>query len=371
VALKLWSVLRPVRPTVEEGFLPSVSVLVSARNEERDIGWKVAETLAWNYPADLLQVLVASDASEDRTDEILRSVKDIRLTFVRMEKRSGKNAALNRLAQLAQGDLLFFTDANSHIAPQCLRKMVRHFADPRVGCVTGETHLVPEVDHSVIEGGGGAYGGYESIVKRLESRVGSVLTCDGAIFAIRRSLFTPLVPELANDLELPLKIGAAGYWVLHDPEAVVLERDTSSPWESFNQRRRISAQGALAMWRLRSSLSGLRAWQFTSRKFLRWLTLVPLAIVLLCSVMLATRPFFAVTLGLQAIFYIAALAGLVLAMSGKSGSRFVSVPLYIVLGGASTLAGVIDACRGRGFAVWDIPALSRGRNVSPREVERG
>ena len=364
VILKLLSVLRPVKPEIDEGLVPGVSVLISARNEEKDIGWKALETLDWDYPKDRLEVLIASDASEDRTDEILQQMKDPRLIFVRMEKRSGKNLALNRLAQLAKGELLFFTDANSHIAPGCLRKLVRHFADPRVGCVTGETHLVPEIEHSVIEGGAGAYGGYESAIKRLESRIGSVLACDGAIFAMRRSLFGPLVAELANDLELPLKIAAAGYWVLLEPEALVLERDTSSPRESFKQRRRISAQGALAMWRLRSTLGGLRGWQFVSRKFLRWLTLIPMALALLASAMLARDPFFAAILGFQVIFYAAAFAGLILAASGRSGGRLVSVPLYVLLGGASTLAGVIDACRGRGFAVWEIPTLSRGGKVA-------
>jgi cellulose synthase/poly-beta-1,6-N-acetylglucosamine synthase-like glycosyltransferase len=363
VALKLLSLLRPVRPVIDEDFLPAVSVLISARNEEKDIGWKVQETLDWSYPNDRLQVLVASDASEDGTDDMLQQIKDPRLMWMRLEKRSGKNLALNRLAQLAQGELLFFTDANSHIAPGCLRRLVRHFADPRVGCVTGETHLVPEVEHSVIEGGSGAYGGYESAIKRLESKIGSVLACDGAIFAIRRSLFAPLMPELANDLELPLKIGAAGYWVRHEPEAIVLERDTSSLWESFEQRRRISAQGALAMWRLRNMLGPLRGWQFISRKFLRWLTLLPLAMVLISTAVLAGNHLFAVALAFQLIFYAAALAGLILALSGRSGSRLVSVPLYILLGGASTLVGLVDACRGRGFAVWEIPTLSRRGKV--------
>lgn len=364
VGLKLLSILRPVKPQIDESFLPSVSVLISARNEEKDIGWKVQETLDWDYPADRLKLLIASDASEDRTDEILQQVKDPRLVFVRMEKRSGKNLALNRLAQLAEAELLFFTDANSHIAKGCLRRLVRHFADPRVGCVTGQTHLVPQVEHSVIEGGSGVYGGYESAIKRLESRIGSVLASDGAIFAIRRSLFAPVVPELANDLELPLRIAAAGYWVLLEPEAVVLERDTSSPWESFKQRRRISAQGALAMWRLRSTLGGVRGWQFISRKFLRWLTLIPMALALVASAMLARNPFFAAALGLQLIFYAAAIAGLILAVNGRSGGRLVSVPLYVLLGGASTLVGFIDTCRGKGFAVWEIPTLSRRGKVT-------
>lgn len=115
---------------------PRVSVLVAARNEEKDIDWKIRETLGWDYPPDRLQVLVASDASEDRTDEIVQSICDPRLLFVRMPRRSGKIVALNHLAALAQGDVLFFTDANTSIGPLCVQKMVRHFADPKVGCVT-------------------------------------------------------------------------------------------------------------------------------------------------------------------------------------------------------------------------------------------
>ena len=112
ILLWLIGLLSRVRPESREGFLPSVSVLISARNEEQDIGWKVAETLAWDYPPERLDVLVASDASEDRTDEIVQAIEDPHVTLVRMEKRGGKGRALNRLAELAHGELLFFTDAN-------------------------------------------------------------------------------------------------------------------------------------------------------------------------------------------------------------------------------------------------------------------
>ena len=109
----LLGLVRRIRPVIGEDALPTVSVLLAARNEERDIGWKLAQTLDWDYPHDRLEVLVASDASTDRTDEIIRGVTDPRLTFVRLEQRSGKNVALNELARRARGELLFFTDANS------------------------------------------------------------------------------------------------------------------------------------------------------------------------------------------------------------------------------------------------------------------
>jgi cellulose synthase/poly-beta-1,6-N-acetylglucosamine synthase-like glycosyltransferase len=355
---------RRIHPAIKDDFLPSVSVLISARNEEKDIGWKVTETLGWDYPMDRLELLVASDASEDRTDEVLQGVRDPRLKLVRMEHRSGKGVVLNRLAQLAQGELLFFTDANAHIPAHSLKRMARHFADGRVGCVTGDTHGVRDVK-GVVGSGAKVYGGYESVIKRLESELGSVLVCDGAIFCIRRSLYTPLCPELANDLELPMRIGRAGYWVRHEPGAVVFEKDTSSAWESFKQRRRISSQGMLAMWRLRNTLVGLRGWQFISRKFLRWLSLVPLLVVLLTSISLAGRPFFLALLPVQVAFYLAALFGLVLILRGHDTSEVVSTPFYVVLGSLSTLVGVIDACAGKRFAVWEIPTLSRGGDKAP------
>ncbi len=354
--------VRRVHPVVQDEFLPAVSVLIAARNEEKDIGWKVTETLQWDYPADRLQVLVASDASEDRTDEIVQAITDQRLSFVRMNQRGGKNRALNSLAQMARGELLFFTDANAHIAPNCLRRMVRHFADSRVGCVTGSSHPVSESGDCAIGSGSAVYLEYESVINRLESRVGAVLVCDGAIFCVRRSLFEPLLPELANDLELPLRVRHAGYLTRYEPGASVFEKDTRSPRESFSQRRRIAAQGMLAIWKLRSLLNGLCGWQFGSRKFLRWLTLLPLTFIAISTLALRSSPVFTALLMLQVGFYCLALAGLILALIGRSAGRLVSVPFYVLLGSLSTLVGVVDACLGRRFAVWDIPALSRGRD---------
>jgi poly-beta-1,6-N-acetyl-D-glucosamine synthase len=210
--LAVLALVRRIRPVVRNDFLPTVSVLIAARNEEKDIGWKVTETLQWDYPAERLEVLVASDGSEDRTDEIVRAIREPRLRLVRMEARRGKGVALNRLAELARGELLFFTDANAHIEAHCLKRLVGPFADERVGCVTGMTSAAPHADFAM-GNGSRLYFGYETMISHLESRLGSVLVCDGAIFCIRRSLFQAMSPELANDLELPMRIGHAGYWV--------------------------------------------------------------------------------------------------------------------------------------------------------------
>ncbi|MBV8771857.1 MAG: glycosyltransferase family 2 protein [Deltaproteobacteria bacterium] len=244
-------------------YLPSVSVLIAARNEERDIGWKIAETLAWDYPENKLEVLVASDASDDRTDEIVRAIPDPRVSFIRVERRGGKVRALNRLAEVSRGEILFFTDANAHVEARALRRMVRHFADPRVGCVTGDSRPMEEMASPAISNGASVYWGFESLLKSLESRIGSVLVCDGAIFCARAALYRPLHPELANDLELPMRIGAAGYRVTHEPGALVFERDTQSPSEEFARRRLMCGQGMAAMLELPEVLRGLRGWNLS------------------------------------------------------------------------------------------------------------
>ncbi len=348
-------------PEVRDDYFPKVSVLISARNEEKDIGWKVSESLSWNYLPDQVELIIASDASEDRTDEILQSFKDSRLKYVRMDSRVGKNEALNRLAQLATGDLLLFTDANTHIGKKCLRGMVRYFADPRVGCVTGTEHTQTDDRELAVSSGTRAYLNYELLIDQLESRVGSVIVCDGSLFAIRRSLFHQLQPDLANDLELPLWIGNAGYALLCDPAAIAIETAMRSSREEYDRKRRICGQGFLGLWRLRHCLRGFRTWQFFSRKVLRWLALIPMTVILLTTVELSARPFFAFLFVFQVVFYLLAVGGLLLDMAGRKGSAVFTMPYYFLVVNIAAVIGVIQACFGRRFAVWEVAAYSRGQ----------
>lgn len=357
--LRALSSIRRFRSRTEDSFCPVVSVLIAARNEQKDIGWKIAQTLAWDYPADKLEILVGSDASTDGTDDVIRSLRNSRLVFARNRERAGKCTTLNRLAQLARGELLFFTDANTSIAPYCLKTMVRHFADSRVGCVTGMECNVTNPEASSIATGNNTYLEYESAIDALESNLGSVLVCDGSMYCLRRNLFTKLDPDLANDLEHPIRVGAAGAAILYEPQARSVEHCSSSSQEEFARRRRIAAQGALAMWRLRRQLQGLRLWQFVSRKFLRWLTVIPLALALATSFLLRREPVYAALLAMQATFYAAALLGL------WQGATFqikglARLPYIFLLANVAVFVGVLDACRRKKFATWNIAGLSRG-----------
>lgn len=363
ISLWLIGLRKDFRHEPNDAFMPVLSVLISARNEERDIAWKIAETLNWNYPKDRLEVIIASDASDDQTDDIIRGVADPRLKYLRLDERVGKNEALNRLAQIATGELFFFTDANSHIDSDCPRKLVRHFADSRVGCVTGTDRTMKEEQDSAISVGEKSYWGYESQLQKLESRLGSVLICFGANFCIRKSVFTALQPDLANDFELPIRIGSRGYAVLFDPEAWATEKATRSPKEEFNRRRRICAQGMLGFWRLRKYLHGLRAWQFISRKFLRWTALFPLAFLFISAATLASHPFFRLILIGQIAFYGMALGAWVFSISGHKEVGKIGIlalPLYFVLVNAAALTGLVETCFGRRYNVWEVASLTRG-----------
>lgn len=359
--LALVAFWRKVRPVLSEEALPSVSVLIAARNEGKDIGWKLSETLSWDYPPEKLHILVASDASEDSTDAVVRQFTDARVTFVRMERRGGKNRALNLLAERAHGEILFFTDANAHVEAHALRRMVRHFADARVGCVTGDSRPLEEINSPAVTNGASVYWSYEVLLKSLENSLGSVLVCDGAIFCMRASLYHQLCPELANDLELPMRVGALGWWVTHEPGALVFERDTNSPAQEFKRRRRICAQGALAMFKLPGVFAGLRGWQFISHKLMRWLSLIPMMMLLYSSGKLAHQSvFFASALALQIVFYSLACFGLAMTVAGRPVSRFIAVPFYVLLGVIGAMMGVIESLAGKRFDIWEIPTLSRG-----------
>jgi cellulose synthase/poly-beta-1,6-N-acetylglucosamine synthase-like glycosyltransferase len=365
ILLWLIGIFRPFRPTMSEDNLPKVSVMLSARNEQKDIEWKIAETLAWDYPPDKLGLLAASDASEDGTDQILRNVTDPRFRYLRLEQRKGKNEALNSLNELADGELLFFTDANSHIESGCLRNMVRHFADSRVGCVTGSERTIQEGEESVVGTGTRAFLGYESLVNTLESRLGSVLTCDGSIFCIRRSLFSRLQPELANDFELPIRIGAEGRAILFEQLGVSFEKATSAPLEEFRRKRRICGQGVLGYWRFRDGIRGLRVWQFFSRKLLRWLGLVPLTMIFLASVWLVSTPLYAIAVALQLVFYSLALVGWWFSTRRKQGSRLITFPFYFLMVNVAAFSGVVGSLLGKRFSVWESPTQSRGTKTGP------
>ena len=353
--------LKPDRENSPEGechsSLPTVSVLVPAYNEENHVGKKIPNILGQDYPREKMEILFASDGSTDRTVEIANSFREPNIKVFDYKERRGKNAILNDVATRAMGEILVFTDTNSVFVKDALRKLVKYFKDDKVGLVCGHLKYLKGTEHGVGKGEG-LYFRYEGWIKRLESRWGSVAVVTGSIYAIRKSLFIPVDSDVANDFLHPVHVGAEGYKVLFEPEAIAYERATSSISEEFRRRVRITTRGFTAFgkyWRKYHILRGMRGFCLVSHKLLRWF--VPFFLIgLFATNLFLTAPFFKATLWAQLAFYFAALCGIFI--KGRWGKLFV-IPFYFCMINLAALVAFINFLRGKRQAIWQVATTTR------------
>lgn len=270
---------RNVRKSV---FEPSVSVIIAAFNEEGEIERTVANKLEQDYPVERLSVIVVSDGSTDKTDAIVEGLAarfGKRCQLLRQQPRQGKTQALNLAVARAAGDVLVFADANSIYAPDAVRRLVLNFADPSVGYVTG--HMVyTNPEGAGIGEGSGSYMRYENWLRRLETRVNSVVGVDGGIDAMRRDLYVPMRPDQLPDFVLPLSVVEQGKRVIYEPGAILYEPALAVAADEFRMRIRVSLRTLWALYDKRNLLNPFRnalfAWQLWSHKALRYGAFLPL-----------------------------------------------------------------------------------------------
>ena len=293
---------------------PSLSIIVAAYNEERCIGDKIENFLACRYSGDA-ELIVVSDGSSDRTAEIARSMASERVRVIVQPERLGKGVAVNAGAQAAHGEVLVFTDANSMFAPEALTELVRPLRDKSIGLVTG----ISRYSDGTI---GSAYQRYEQMLKGLESRLGVVATADGAIYAMRKSLFKTMDPALINDFMHPILASLQGAQSVMSRDAVCIEEFETAG--EFSRQVRMVSQAALVYFRLLPDLVAKGCWDsilvLTSHKLLRWLTAPILGIAILATVTLAHRGgIYRVALGAEVLFAIVAALGLAARRRGLEG----------------------------------------------------
>ena len=267
----LWARFAP-RPWKRGEEHPPVSLIISVYNEEGVIARKLENALALEYPPEQLEVLVVSDGSTDATHDIVRACGDPRVVLKEYE-RAGKTACLNRAVAEARGEVVVFTDANSMFPPQALQVMARNFADERVGLVTGWTKY--RRPGSEVEEAPGAYARLEKITKQAESRISSCVGADGAIFAVRRELYSPLKAEDINDFVIPLRVLGEGRRVVLDPDLYCLEEPAEGVDREFRRQARMTNRTLGAIRRNRRCLDprayGSFAFFLLSHKVLRFL----------------------------------------------------------------------------------------------------
>jgi cellulose synthase/poly-beta-1,6-N-acetylglucosamine synthase-like glycosyltransferase len=298
----------------DDAHLPQVTVITAAYNEQAHIAATVENKLRQDYPADKLDIIVVSDCSADRTDEIVREIaaRDPRVQLLRNATRSGKTIGLNLAVPRARGEIVVFADANSIYRPDAIRKLVRNFADPRVGYVTGRM-LYVNADGSLVGDGCSAYMKYENALRAAETRVGSIVGVDGGVDAIRRALYVPMRADQLPDFVTPLNVAEQGHRVVYEPEAVLTEDTLSEGSKEYRMRVRVSLRAFWALWDKRGLLNpfrhGLFAWQLWSHKLLRYLAFAPLAAAVVLNWMLLDQgPVYALAAAGQVLFALGCLA---------------------------------------------------------------
>jgi cellulose synthase/poly-beta-1,6-N-acetylglucosamine synthase-like glycosyltransferase len=341
------------RPRRRAPITPSVAVVVAAHDEEERIGAKIANIRASRYPRDRLEVVVASDGSGDRTaHEARRAGADAVIELPRVGKLSAINAAVERSA----GEILVFTDADSTLEPESVASLVSSFADPDVGAATAN---VVRVGSDGVAGGEGLYWRYDQWIKRLEDRLGSAVSADGNLYAVRRELFEPSgVTDGTDDFVISTQVIRAGRRLAFEDRARVLVERPGDGRAEFRRKVRVMNRGMRAAFSLGSNLlpwnGGWYSVEVVSHKLLRRLVPLFLLAVLASSAWLAAArggAWWAVLL-LQLGFYVLAGVGAIGRDRPWGRARILAVPFYFCLVNAAAGAAVLSLLRGTRFRVW-------------------
>ena len=316
------------KPVDKGDYEPQISILIAAYNEKDIIQAKIATCQELDYPPEKLEILIGSDASDDGMDEVVESYADSNVKLVRLSIRQGKVTVLNQLAAQASGEILFFTDARQKLARQSLKLMVRHFADPRIGSVSGELMLVGDESGSYGEGVG-FYWKYEKTLRKAESRFGSMLGATGAIYTLRRNLFVPAPADsLLDDMYYPLQAVAQGYRAIFVEDAKAFDQVSASPSGEMRRKIRTLAGNFQILKQIpQLFIPGKSpiAWQLISHKMFRVIVPYFLVLIILANLFIAGW-FYQAFLAGQILFYLLAVLGYLVQNPGFH-SRLLSLPL--------------------------------------------
>jgi len=302
---------------------PNVTILIAAYNEEDSIESTLKNKLSLDYPKEKLDIIVISDSSTDKTEDIVNQYEEKRVKLIRQEPRAGKTSALNLAISKAIGEIICFSDANSIYKSDALKTMMQNFHDSRVGYVTGKM-IYTKPDGSTIGDGCSAYMKYENYLRSFETKTGSVVGVDGGVDAVRKELYQPMNPDQLPDFVLPLKVIEQGYRVVYEPEAILKEAALKTSEDEYRMRVRVSLRALWALSDMRQLLSfkkfTLFAWQLWSHKVLRYLCFIFLVGAYFANLSLwRENDFYKIIFVIQNIVYLGAVMSPVLK---KNGHRF-------------------------------------------------
>lgn len=336
---------------------PTVSISIPAYNEESQIEELIKSLLALDYPKDRLQILITSDASSDRTDEIVHSYLAQGVQLLRMAERGGKNRAENAAAEHLTGEIVVNTDASIRIRPDALKPLVAVFADPEIGCASGRDVSIGADEHAANAGEAG-YVGYEMAVRDLETRVSGIVGASGCFYAIRSHLHRlPLPESLSRDFAAALHTREHGYRPVSVSDAVCYVPRTTSLRKEYRRKVRTITRGMQTLWYKRALLNpfryGLFSWMLFSHKVCRWM--LPwaiagsgLALLLLAATNVVARLIVVVGLVVVGLAWIGWRRA-----DQDEVPRVFSVPAYLVVGNLAAMHAFVRAVSGARDALWE------------------
>lgn len=350
-------------PVINESELPEVTLFIAAYNEADQVHLKMQNSLQLDYPKDQLKILWVTDGSDDGTDRILReNYPDVMV--LHEVARNGKIGAINRGMQFVNTPIVIFSDANTMLSKEAIRRIVAKFADPKVGCVSGEKRIINKSSDTASGAGEGIYWKYESLLKRWDAALYSVVGAAGELFAIRTALFEPVEKDtLLDDFIISLRIAQKGYTIQYDPLAYAEETASANVNEELKRKVRIAAGGIQSVIRLKSLLNifkyGTLSFQYISHRVLRW-TLTPVCLLLLLPVgfYLAYREglwnfgLYSTLFWLQVMFYLFALVGWLLAQKSIK-LKVLFVPYYFFIMNLAVFMGLRRYLQNKQTVNWE------------------
>ena len=336
---------------------PTVTWIVPCFNEEAVISSKIENLVALDYPKNKLEVILITDGSTDRTVEYAKSYKDVKV--LHQDTRAGKAAAENRAMKFANGEIIVFNDANTMVSSNALKHMIKHYADPQVGGVSGAKGIIVDQKDTAASEGEGLYWKYESMIKNADSNFNSLMGAAGELVSFRSELVMDLPEDtILDDFMQSFNVLKQGFIMIYEPKAKAEETSSINVEEELKRKIRIAAGGWQSMSRLLYMLNIFRrpiqAWMYISHRVLRWsITAFTLPLLyLLNAFSLDSSSAFLITLFIgQSIFYFIAL--LAHQFRDKSLPGPVLIMYYFVLMNYAVIAGFLRFIGGKQGGAWE------------------
>ena len=333
---------------IDDSYQPEVTLFIAAYNEKEYVAAKMKNTLSLDYPKDKLHIIWVTDGSNDGTPDLLKEYPNT--TVHHLDERNGKIGAMNRGMQFVKTPIVIFSDANTNLGKESIKRIVQLFSNPKVGCVSGEKRIVDKESDVASGAGEGLYWKYESTLKKWDAELYSVVGAAGELFAIRTSLYRHVEKDtILDDFMISLRVAQDGYTIQYDPEAYAIETASANVKEELKRKIRISAGGIQSIVRLKSLLNvfkyGTLSFQYISHRVLRW-SLTPLCLVLLIPVLtmlaidegLFSFSLYTLFFWLQNLFYAAALLGWFLE-NRETRIKILFIPYYFFIMNLSVILG--------------------------------